>query len=64
MNPYKFILFIIATILSFDLFFLNLPLPNAFLKNTILVIFYIILILVGLYDLGKDEIEKDNIENK
>jgi hypothetical protein len=60
MNKYKFLLFILATILSFKLFSINLCLPNAVLKNTILVILYIILILVGLYDLGKDVVDEED----
>jgi hypothetical protein len=48
--------FILCTILFIFVFCLNTDLPNPILHNTILVLSYIGLILVGLYDLGKDEI--------
>lgn len=37
----------------------NLNRPDGFKQNLILFIMYVILVLVGLYDLGKDDISND-----
>ena len=58
-NPYKLGFFIFATLLSIVEFMFNLNRPDGFKQNLILFIMYVILVLVGLYDLGKDDIDND-----
>ena len=51
-------MFIIATLL----FILTITLPR--IDYTTLVVMYVIFVLIGLYDLGKDEYEKEEAEKK
>jgi hypothetical protein len=57
-NKPKLIMFIIATLL----FILTITLPR--IDYTTLVVMYVIFVLIGLYDLGKDEYEKEEAEKK
>jgi hypothetical protein len=60
----KFTLFIIATVLSFILFDVNLRYSDYFLKNSILIFQYVVLILIGLYDIGAAEEERERREKE
>ena len=54
----KLIAFIVITLL----FLVTLTLPNV--DYIVLIPMYIIFVLIGLYDLGKDEYEKEEAEKK
>jgi Ca2+/Na+ antiporter len=57
-NKPKLIMFIIATLL----FILTITLPRV--DHTTLIIMYVIFVLVGLYDLGVSEEEREEKERQ
>lgn len=63
-NPYKLGFFILATLLSIVAFMVNLNSPDGFTRNLILFVMYVILVLAGLYDLGKDDISDNKDTEK
>jgi hypothetical protein len=63
-NPYKLGFFILATLLSIVAFTVNLNDSEGFKWNLILFVMYVILVLVGLYDLGKDDISDNKDTEK